>query len=119
MSGGSRISGVGSHGESPGKAPAPRAVLQRAGAGGGRAYDPVPTPVRMYDCAFYDRCLDQAVHASWPSWTCEGCEAYEAAPLERLAHDVAGLLQIWVEATGESVIDGPSLVAARSRNPVR
>jgi hypothetical protein len=93
-------------------------LVQRALAPG-RGGDSATAPLRRFECVHYDDCLDEAVHASWPSWTCDGCEAFVLAPIERLAHDVAGLLQIWSEATGESVIDGPGVSGARPRHHAR
>jgi hypothetical protein len=102
------------------KTPSPRALLQRLPpTATGRPSDAAMSPQRRFDCAHYDDCLDAAVHASWPSWSCEGCEAFEGASIERLAHDVAGLLQIWAEATGESVIDGPGVSGVRPRHNAR
>jgi len=83
------------------------------------SFDGAGVPVRRFSCTHYDACLDRAVDEGWLSWTCEGCEAFEEVPSERLAHDVAGLLQIWAEATGESVIDGPGGVGVRPRSPLR
>jgi len=34
-------------------------------------------PLRRMDCRHYRECLDQAAFKRWPSWSCEGCEAYE------------------------------------------
>ena len=99
--------------------PTPRPLLHRPQSTAGRILEAVAAPLRNFSCTHYDDCLDHAVHAGWPSWTCDGCEAYEEAPSDRLAHDVAGLLQIWSEATGESVIDGPGGTGARPRHSIR
>lgn len=36
--------------------------------------------LRRLHCARYDRCLDHAVRAGWPGFTCKWCGAYDAAP---------------------------------------
>lgn len=109
--GGAGDAGRGSGGEGP--VPTPRPLLHRPTSLAGRIVEAVAAPLRNFSCTHYDDCLDHAVHAGWPSWTCDGCEAFAEAPSDRLAHDVAGLLQIWSEATGESVIDGPGGVGGR------
>ncbi len=113
---GSGESGSGSGGEGP--VPAPRPLHHRPTSLAGRIVEAVAAPLRNFSCTHYDDCLDHAVHAGWPSWTCDGCEAFAEAPSDRLAHDVAGLLQIWSEATGESVIDGPGGVGGRPRHTI-
>jgi len=93
--------------------PSPRSLPHRTPAAGPRPIETLAAPVRQFRCEHYDDCLDTAVYAGWQSWFCDGCEAYVEASLERMAHDVAGLLQIWAEATGESVIDGNGATGAR------
>jgi hypothetical protein len=122
MSAGSRAAGTGdagSPGGGGGPVPTPRPLHHRPNSLAGRVVEAVAAPLRNFSCTHYDDCLDQAVHAGWPSWTCDGCEAFAEAPSDRLAHDVAGLLQIWSEATGESVIDGPGGTGTRPRHPTR
>jgi hypothetical protein len=101
------------------KSPNPQPVHHRVPIQASRAAEATTAPPRMFDCVHYDSCLDKAVKQGWPSWTCELCQAFVAAPSERLAHDVAGLLQIWSEATGESVIDGPGVTGQRPRQHIR
>jgi len=120
MSGGTRSGSEGKAGPAGAKAPSPRPLRQRGAVPPARSGESAEAaPLRRFDCTHYDACLDEAVRQGWPSWTCDGCEAYLAAPVERLAHDVAGLLQIWSEATGESVIDGPGVSGARPRHSAR
>jgi hypothetical protein len=122
MSGGSRAAGPPNAGSPTGggpATPAPRPLLHRPQSTAGRILEAVAAPLRNFSCTHYDDCLDHAVHAGWPSWTCDGCEAFLEAPSDRLAHDVAGLLQIWSEATGESVIDGPGGTGPRTRHSIR
>ena len=33
--------------------------------------------LRLVGCKHYSQCLDIAVERWWPSWSCEGCMAFE------------------------------------------
>lgn len=55
----------------------------------------IPLPPRHFDCLFYEQCLDDAVRAKWPSWSCTACRAYcPLGPFEQ-QRDAPGLLRLW------------------------
>ena len=58
---------------------------------------PIPSPLRLketaiepfrhFDCRFYHACLATACLGRWESWSCVGCEAFEAAEPAEVSHN--------------------------------
>lgn len=52
--------------------PCPRPITLRAMS----RPDLDPTTHRNFDCEHYHDCLEEAVSAGWPSWSCSACALF-------------------------------------------